>query len=177
VIDAQNFQILLANSTAVEHGVTLGGKCHQDTHGCAEPCSTSEQPCPLEEVKKTGKPVVVEHTHKDGQGNPITVEVHGYPIFDQQKLVQMIEYTIDVSARKQLAAEREQIISDLQQALEQVKLLSGIVPICMYCKKIRDDQGYWNQLEKFISENSAAEFSHGICPRCVKEKFPDVKLS
>ena len=70
-------------------------------------------------------------------------------------------------------AERERLISDLQEANRQIKTLSGIVPICMYCKKIRDDKGYWNQLEKFISEHSAAQFSHGICPKCMKERHPE----
>lgn len=59
----------------------------------------------------------------------------------------------------------------LLQAQAQIKVLSGILPICMYCKEIRDDQGYWNKLEKFISEHSQAEFSHGICERCMAEKF------
>ena len=71
-------------------------------------------------------------------------------------------------------AEREKLIADLQEANKQIKTLSGIVPICMYCKQIRDDQGYWNQVEKFISAHSTAQFSHGICPKCMKEKHPDV---
>lgn len=54
----------------------------------------------------------------------------------------------------------------LQKALEKVKLLSGLLPICAWCKKIRDDQGYWNAIEHFISQHSEAEFTHGICPDC-----------
>jgi len=73
-------------------------------------------------------------------------------------------------------AEREELIGQLQEANKQIKTLSGIVPICMYCKEIRDDKGYWNQLEQFISEHSEAKFSHSICPKCLKEKHPDVKL-
>lgn len=69
--------------------------------------------------------------------------------------------------------EREGLIRDLQEANSRIKTLSGIVPICMYCKGIRDDQGYWNQLEKFISEHSEAQFSHGVCPKCMKEHHPD----
>lgn len=59
----------------------------------------------------------------------------------------------------------------LKEAKEQIKMLNGIIPICMYCKEIRDDKGYWNQLEKFITENSEAEFSHGICEKCMAEKY------
>lgn len=72
-------------------------------------------------------------------------------------------------------AEREELIKQLQEANSQIQTLSGIIPICMYCKEIRDDKGYWNQLEKFISQHSEAMFSHSVCPKCMAEKHPDVK--
>jgi len=62
--------------------------------------------------------------------------------------------------------EKESLIKKLEQALSDIKVLKGIVPICSHCKKIRDDKGYWNKLESYIQENSEAEFSHGICPEC-----------
>jgi GAF domain-containing protein len=61
---------------------------------------------------------------------------------------------------------------ELFEALANVKLLNGLIPICGHCKKIRDDDGYWNQIEAYISERSAAQFSHGICPDCLKIHFP-----
>lgn len=61
----------------------------------------------------------------------------------------------------------------LQEALSQVKLLRGFIPICSSCKKIRDDRGYWQQVEKYISEHSEAQFSHGICPDCMRKLYPD----
>jgi CheY-like chemotaxis protein len=64
-------------------------------------------------------------------------------------------------------------IWQLEEAISQVKTLSGIVPICASCKKIRDDEGYWNQVEAYISAHSSAIFSHGICPDCVKVLYPD----
>ena len=70
--------------------------------------------------------------------------------------------------------EREQLILELQDALAKVKTLSGLLPICAYCKKIRDDQGYWNQLETYIQEHSDAEFSHGICDECGKKLYPEI---
>ena len=73
-------------------------------------------------------------------------------------------------------AEKEELINKLREANSRIKILGGVVPICMYCKEIRDDQGYWNQLEKFITEHSDAQFSHGICPKCMKEHHPDVDL-
>lgn len=60
----------------------------------------------------------------------------------------------------------------LNQALSEVKVLSGLLPICMSCKKIRDDKGYWNQIEIYIRERSDAEFSHGICPDCIEKLYP-----
>jgi PAS domain S-box-containing protein len=63
-------------------------------------------------------------------------------------------------------------ITDLKTSLAQVKILSGLLPICAQCKKIRDDNGYWEQIEKFIRDNSEADFSHSICPECVKLLYP-----
>ncbi|MHB8091437.1 MAG: GAF domain-containing protein [Syntrophales bacterium] len=63
----------------------------------------------------------------------------------------------------------------LQQALDEVKTLRGIVPICANCKKIRDDKGYWNQVEKYVSDHTEAQFSHGICPDCVQKLYPELK--
>ena len=77
----------------------------------------------------------------------------------------------DISVRKQYEHEREKLIKELQDALAKVKKLSGLLPICASCKKIRDDKGYWNQIETYIREHSEAEFSHGICPDCGKELY------
>jgi PAS domain S-box-containing protein len=74
--------------------------------------------------------------------------------------------TRDVTERKILEEEREKHIQELQEALTKVKLLSGMLPICAYCKKIRNDEGYWTQIESYIHARSEAEFSHGICPDC-----------
>jgi hypothetical protein len=62
---------------------------------------------------------------------------------------------------------------ELEAAHLKINVLGGIIPICMHCKEIRDDKGYWNQLEKFITEHSEAQFSHGICDKCLKEHYPD----
>ncbi len=68
--------------------------------------------------------------------------------------------------------ERERLIADLEEALSEVKTLNGLLPICSSCKKIRDDKGYWNQIELFIQSHSDAEFTHGICPDCAKQLYP-----
>ena len=63
---------------------------------------------------------------------------------------------------------------DLQNALAEIKTLKGFIPICANCKKIRDDEGYWQQIEQYIQERSEAEFSHSICPDCLKELYPEI---
>lgn len=72
------------------------------------------------------------------------------------------------------AIERKRMVSELQEALARVKILRGLLPICSKCKDIRDDQGYWRQIESYIKEHSEAEFSHSICPICLKELYPDL---
>ncbi len=69
--------------------------------------------------------------------------------------------------------ELEKTNSELREALEKVKVLSGLLPICVNCKKIRDDAGYWHQIETYIRKHSSADFSHGLCPGCAKELYPE----
>ena len=64
-------------------------------------------------------------------------------------------------------------VDELQKAFDQIKTLRGIVPICASCKKIRDDQGFWNKVEVYISEHTEAEFSHGMCPECMAKMYPE----
>ena len=64
-------------------------------------------------------------------------------------------------------------VQELQKALDDVRTLRGIIPICANCKKIRDDQGYWNQVEAYVRDHTEAEFSHSICPECMKELYPE----
>ncbi len=81
----------------------------------------------------------------------------------------------DITDRKNIEKEKEVVIKELQKALSDVKALSGLLPICSNCKKIRDDKGYWNQIEVYISEHSEADFSHSLCPDCVKRLYPFIK--
>jgi hypothetical protein len=85
-------------------------------------------------------------------------------------LERSIRYAIE---RTRTQLERERLISELREALAEVKQLSGLLPMCASCKKIRDDKGYWNQLEAYIRAHSEADFSHGICPECAKKLYPE----
>lgn len=80
---------------------------------------------------------------------------------------------IDITERILAEIEKEKLFVELQQAMGKVKMLSGMLPICSSCKKIRDDQGYWKQVEEYIREHSEAEFSHGLCPDCLKKLYPE----
>ena len=70
--------------------------------------------------------------------------------------------------------EKDELIKELKEALARVKKLSGLLPICSCCKKVRDDKGYWNQVEVYIRSRAEVEFSHGICPDCFRELYPDL---
>jgi PAS domain S-box-containing protein len=302
VIDVNNYSVTLANSAARTEHTTGLSTCYALTHKRDVPCDSAEHPCPLEIIKRTQKPCVVEHIHFDKDDRPRNVEVHAYPVFDDNgEISQMIEYTFDITdrkriekalkdsemkfrtvtesavdaiitsdrsgnivfwnpsaekmfeypqnevigrpltilmpesfqaahlngmakhvaggesriidktvelvgltkdgtefpielsisswhagnelfftgivrditVRKQIEKERDQLIKDLQRSLAEVKTLSGMLPICSSCKKIRDDKGYWNQIEAYIHEHSDATFSHGICPDCTQKLYPD----
>jgi DNA repair exonuclease SbcCD ATPase subunit len=82
--------------------------------------------------------------------------------------------TRNITEHKRIEEEREKLIGELQKALSEVKKLSGFLPICASCKKIKDDKGYWRQIEAYIRDHSEAEFSHGICPDCKKKLYGDI---
>jgi PAS domain S-box-containing protein len=88
---------------------------------------------------------------------------------DGQQCVLVI--TTNITERKRAEEERERLIAQLQEALAKVKTLSGLLPICASCKKIRDDGGYWNQIEEYIQQHSEAEFSHSFCPECMENLY------
>lgn len=126
----------------------------------------------LEEALKKGA-IFFEWTHrkKDGTTFPAEVmlsrlEVEGKDI--TQALVR------DVTPRKQIETERERLISQLQVALGHVKTLKGMLPICANCKKVRDDKGYWNQIESYVQQHTDASFTHGLCPDCAKQLYPEL---
>ncbi|HPP39076.1 MAG TPA: PAS domain S-box protein [Candidatus Kapabacteria bacterium] len=96
-----------------------------------------------------------------------------WTITDEKGDIQYIDVILeDVTLKKQVEEEREQLISLLQSAKSEIKVLSGLLPICASCKRIRDENGNWSNIEQYIDEHSEAEFSHGICPDCAKKLYP-----
>jgi PAS domain S-box-containing protein len=103
-----------------------------------------------------------------------TYDVHVLPVRDapeQRDLVMVM--TQDITLRKRAEAERERLITELKEALLNVKTLRGLIPICAGCKKIRNDRGYWQQVEDYMRDHSEAEFSHGFCGECARRLYPE----
>ncbi len=118
--------------------------------------------------------------HKDG--HLVILETNGLPFFDVAGNFRGYRGTDrDITERKQAeqalqeaSEEREKLIRDLQFALDHVKTLEGLIPICAHCKKMRDDKGYWNQVEEYISGHTDATFTHGICPDCARKLYDEL---
>jgi hypothetical protein len=79
----------------------------------------------------------------------------------------------DITEQKKVEAERTHLINDLRHALDEVETLRGLLPICASCKKIRDDQGYWNHIEVYLSNHSDVDFTHTLCPDCIRHLYPE----
>jgi PAS domain S-box-containing protein len=117
------------------------------------------------------KAIHYEFRGRKKDGEVLFLEAHGSrTIYNDRPAV--IGTLLDITRQKKDMAERERLIGELKEAVATIKTLRGILPICSSCKKIRDDQGYWNQIEKYISEHSLAEFSHSLCPDCLKKIYP-----
>jgi two-component system, cell cycle sensor histidine kinase and response regulator CckA len=106
--------------------------------------------------------------HKGGRIVPVSVTIS--PIRSSSgEIIGASSIARDISAQKQAAFERQQLLQNLDAASQQLRALSGLLPICATCKRIRDDHGYWQQIETYISKHSDAIFSHSICPQCAEE--------
>jgi PAS domain S-box-containing protein len=130
--------------------------------------------CELHNVITSGKNYTSNDEvfmRKDGAMLPVAVVTS--PIWEEGKVVSAVTAFRDISRQKELEQERSQLILAYEDALNNIKTLKGLVPICASCKKIRDDKGFWNHIEVFIQQRTDAEFSHGICPDCAKRLYPD----
>lgn len=130
-----------------------------------------EKYCQISE-RETG---IVETQWQKKDGTLVDILLASTPI-DIHDLSKGVTFTaLDITDRKQAEVEKERLIVKLKEALEQVKQLKGLIPICASCKKIRDDKGYWNHLELYIEKHSEAQFSHGICEDCAEKLYGDSK--
>lgn len=145
----------------------IGRRCHRLWHGTEVPWPD----CPHRAAWRTGATVTREIVDPRTD-HPFQITCS--PYWDEHgRLVGTVHVARDVAEAKRLEAEREALIVRLQEALAQTQRLGGLLPICASCKRIRDDRGYWNQLEAYFEERSAAEFTHGICPECRNELYAE----
>jgi PAS domain S-box-containing protein len=94
-------------------------------------------------------------------------------IIESQGVIYSLTVMIDITGRKQAEAAQQETIRELRSALSEISALQGILPICSGCKKIRDDSGYWEQVEAYVSRHTGAQFSHGLCPGCLTKLYPE----
>lgn len=121
----------------------------------------------VEACARDGTPYDFELPKYTAKGRLIWVRSIGEAVRDDNgEIIRLQGAFQDITLRKQVEAEREKLIKELQDALVEVKTLREFLPICSYCKKVRDDQNYWSQIETYISQHTSTRFSHGICPQC-----------
>ena len=106
-------------------------------------------------------------------GTLFPVEISSVLFHDDQGRSRTCLIIRDISERKSAELEQNRLIHELQDAVSKVKKLTGLLPICASCKKIRDEQGYWHHLEAYIRNHTEADFSHGICPDCRRKLYPE----
>jgi len=152
VIDAEDYSIKIANSAARALGESGISTCHALTHKSPTPCNTNDHTCPMVEVKRTKKPVILEHIHQDTEGNPRIMEVNGYPIFDDDgNVVQMIEYSIDITERKQAESELRKLSRAVEQSSSSVVITDPAGDIEYVNPKFTAITGY--AIEEVLGQN------------------------
>lgn len=153
----------------------LGRNIHDLIHSRRRDGSTHElHECPMFMVVKTGTRFVSRNesfARKDGTAFPISVITT--PLREDGKIIASVTAFQDISALVKSEQEREKLIFLLQEALTAIKALHGIIPICSFCKKIRDDKGIWRRLEAYINDHTDAKLSHSLCDECLRREYPE----
>ena len=128
----------------------------------------------LQQIFATHEKLICEVRFIRHDGDQFYGQLEGVAVEDKEERSTFARLIVsDITERKRIEEEKERLILELQNALAQVKKLSGFIPICASCKKVRDDKGYWRQVEEYVSDHSEALFSHGICPDCMKKLYPE----
>lgn len=122
-------------------------------------------------VDESGHHFETRHRRKDGTIIDVELSNNG-TLYRGKKLIFCI--CRDISERKKAEKERENLIKRLEASIKEIKTLRGILPLCSFCNKIRDDKGYWERVDVYIKKHSEADISHSICPECLKKHYPDI---
>ncbi|SHO50853.1 response regulator [Desulfopila aestuarii] len=156
----------LANFLGKDPADLIGKYCYKVMHGLEQPWPE----CPHLKALQENRTITFE-VNDHHIGVPLLVTCSPLKAEDGS-LLGSVHVARDISEQKKATNEREKLIKALEENLAKVKLLSGFLPICAACKKIRDDKGYWQQVEEYIRNHSEAEFSHSICPTCANKLYP-----
>ncbi|MGH1362536.1 MAG: response regulator [Calditrichia bacterium] len=123
---------------------------------------------------------IIQQTIRTGiaQNHEFSIEVKNETFYYENRIApcgeeKVLSVVRDITARVRAAQEKEWLLQEFQDALARIKTLNGLIPICATCKKVRDDKGYWNRIEEYITTHSEAEFSHGVCPGCMEELYSE----
>jgi PAS domain S-box-containing protein len=109
------------------------------------------------------------------KGRRLRLEAHAVPLYNEKnEVISLLAIARNITEKKALECQKDELIASLEEALAKVKTLSGFLPICSSCKRIRDDKGYWNQIESYIRDHSEAEFTHSLCPGCANKLYPGI---
>lgn len=144
--------------------------CYECFHKREVPCDDNEEPCPMKKVSESGKPVTIVHEHYRADGEKRLYEITATPLWSQEGTFQgIVESMRDITEYQRVEQEKERLITELQKSLSEIKVLKGLIPICAWCKKVRNDKGYWEKVENYIEKHSDARFTHGICDECLRK--------
>ncbi len=122
-----------------------------------------------DEVLETGRENVSEEAATFGDGRSLVVVTRKTLYVNEKGERFIVAVVRDITEAKRAAEEREKLVVALKAALAEVRTLQEYLPICSYCRKVRDDQNYWTQIENYITEHTGSMFSHGICPECYQK--------
>jgi PAS domain S-box-containing protein len=157
----------LANFLGEKPKELIGKHCYKLIHNSQEPVPNCPHLHALEKQEVCTHEIALPHLDK-------TLLVTCSPLSDAKGvLVGTVHVARDITSQKLAQKEKESLIHELQTALDEVKTLRGILPICSFCKNIRNDEGYYEQIEGYIHKHSGVDFSHTVCPDCMKEHYPE----
>lgn len=146
----------------------MGRRCHEVTHSIKSPCFEKGLFCPAKRVFETGLRASATHTHYLPGQDEVVEEICASPVRDSEgNILHVVEELRDMT---EVLKTRETV----RRLEADVRDLSGIIPICASCKKVRNDRGYWESVEKYIRTHSSMVFSHTICSDCSKRLYPEL---
>ncbi len=174
IFEPQSEKILEVNQRACEiYGFPQKELLGKSLKSISKDVKTGEKR--IKTLLRTKESIHFETVHYRRDGSEMYLEINA-ALIEYKGRQAILSINRDITGRKKAEEEREKLIGELQQALKQVKTLRGLLPICSNCKRIRDDDGYWQQIEVYIGEHSDAEFTHGLCVDCAKNLYPDMNF-